>query len=90
MNRLTSRLSAGVAAFAALVLLAGCRLGYSNMGGFKGASICGLIILVLDVLAIIEIVNSNRDSTSKLIWCLVIFFMPLIGLALYYFIGRKG
>jgi hypothetical protein len=90
MNGLTSRLSAGVAAFAALVLLTGCRLGYSNMGGFKGASICGLIILVLDVLAIIEIINSDRDSTNKLIWCLVIFFMPLVGLLLYYFIGRRG
>lgn len=90
MNRLSSRLSAGVAAFAALVLLAGCSLGYSNMGGFRGAGLCGLIVLVLDMLAIIEILNSNRDSTSKLIWCLVIFFLPLVGLLLYYFVGRRG
>ncbi len=89
MTRTLSRLSTGAAALFSMLMLAGCRLGFRNMGGFRGAGLCGIIILVLDVLAIIEIVNSNRDGASKLIWCLVIFFLPLVGLIAYYFFGRR-
>lgn len=49
----------------------------------------GLIVLVLDVLALIEIVFSKDDGIRKAIWILMILFLPVLGLALWYFFGRK-
>ncbi|MCH7638598.1 MAG: PLDc_N domain-containing protein [Bacteroidetes bacterium] len=51
--------------------------------------ICGLILLVLDVIAIVEVINSSRSTGDKLLWSLLIFFFPFGGLLLYYFIGKK-
>lgn len=48
-----------------------------------------LVILILDVIAIMEIWKSSKDSNKKIIWTLVIIFLPILGLILYYFMGRK-
>ena len=32
--------------------------------------------------------NQSLDSTMKLVWVLVIIFLPLIGSLIYYFVGR--
>lgn len=53
--------------------------------GFGG--ILGLIILILDILAIVKVVTSNRSIGYKLAWCLIILFLPLIGLILYAILG---
>lgn len=55
-----------------------------------GNGICGLVILILDVVAIVDLLGQNRTSSSKLIWILVIIFLPVLGLILYYLIARKG
>lgn len=50
----------------------------------------GLLFLALPIIAIIHLLQSEfRDSTTKLIWALVIFFMPFIGPILYFLIGRN-
>ena len=54
-----------------------------------GGGLIGLIILVLDILAIIEIVKSGMSITAKLLWILIILVAPVIGLILYYLLGRK-
>ena len=51
-------------------------------------SVVGLIIFILDIVAIIEIVKSSRDLLSKLLWTLLILVLPLVGLIIYYFFGR--
>lgn len=51
------------------------------------AGIGGLIILVADIYAIIMILQSSAKTVEKLIWGLVIFFLPLIGLIIWYFAG---
>lgn len=51
--------------------------------------ICGLIILILDVIAIVEVINSSKSTGEKVLWCLLIFFLPVLGLILYHFIGKK-
>lgn len=49
-----------------------------------------LLTLLLPILAVISLLRSQyRDSTTKLVWLLVILFMPLAGPVLYYIIGRK-
>ena len=40
----------------------------------------GLIVLALNIYAIVMIVQSSAKGIEKLIWSLVVFFLPLIGL----------
>ncbi len=50
----------------------------------------GLIIFILDIIAIVEVLKSSRDTLSKLLWILLVLFFPLGGLVLYYLLGRKA
>jgi hypothetical protein len=74
-----------------LVALSGC--GPDNLvQGLRnpfGYGVCGLILVVLDVIAIVEIINSARSTGDKLLWSLVIIVFPFIGLLAYYFFGKK-
>jgi hypothetical protein len=47
----------------------------------------GLIILIADIYAIVMILQSSAQSIEKLIWSLVVFFLPLIGLIIWFFAG---
>ena len=53
-------------------------------------SIGGLLLLILAIFCILQVVQSGMDSTKKLIWILVILFLPLIGSILWLLIGRKA
>ena len=53
-------------------------------------SIIGLIILILDILAVIQVVKSSMDGGKKALWIVLILLLPVIGLILYYLIGRKS
>jgi len=54
------------------------------------SGLIGLIIFVLDVWAIAQIINSGAERTQKIIWVLVVAFLPVIGLIAWYFAGPKG
>ncbi len=54
-----------------------------------GLGCCGFIILILDILALIEVVGSNQSTGNKVLWALIIIFFPILGLILYHFFGRK-
>ena len=54
------------------------------MGG-----ILGLIVLVLDIVAILEIVKSSKAGGQKALWIILVLVLPVIGLIAYYFVGRK-
>ena len=47
----------------------------------------GLIILIADIYAIVLILQSSAESIEKLVWSLVVFFLPLIGLIIWYLAG---
>ena len=47
----------------------------------------GLIILIAEIYAIVMILQSPAQPLEKLIWALVVFFLPLIGLVIWYFAG---
>lgn len=80
------------ASFLALttVLLAGCGgptlIDYANHGW--GLGICGTIVLIMDIIAIIEVAGSDRTFGSKVLWVLILIFFPVGGLLIYYFFGR--
>jgi len=47
----------------------------------------GLIILIVDIFAIVMIMQSSAKGVEKLVWSLVVLLLPLIGLILWYFAG---
>jgi hypothetical protein len=53
-----------------------------NMLSYSGGLV-GLIILILDLIVIFEVMNSNREIGGKLGWSLLVFFFPVVGLILY-------
>jgi hypothetical protein len=53
-----------------------------NMLSYSGGLV-GLIILILDLIVIFEVMNSNRQISGKLGWSLGVFFFPVVGLILY-------
>ncbi len=53
-------------------------------------SIIGLVILVLDILAIVQVVKSGMTGGKKALWIILILVLPVIGLILYYLVGKKS
>lgn len=52
-------------------------------------AIIGIIILIADIWAIIQIVQSSASTGMKVVWVLIILFLPLIGLIIWFFLGPK-
>lgn len=47
----------------------------------------GLIVLLADIYAVVMILQSSAKTFEKLVWALVVFLLPLIGLIIWYFAG---
>ena len=52
--------------------------------------IIGLLILIANIFAIVKIVQSSADTANKVIWVLVVFILPIIGLIAWYVAGPGG
>ena len=50
-------------------------------------SLMGLVILVLDVIAIVSILKSGADTGTKLLWVILVILLPVIGMVLYFLMG---
>jgi len=50
----------------------------------------GLILLALDIWAIISVVGSRAGTGTKVIWVLVILFLPLLGFIAWLFFGPRA
>ena len=50
----------------------------------------GLLVLIGDIWAIINIFQSSASNEKKLLWTLVVILLPLLGLILWYFLGPRG
>ena len=48
-----------------------------------------ILILVLDIIVIIDVLKSSMDTVKKILWIVLIILLPVIGLILYYLVGRK-
>ena len=55
------------------------------MGG-----ILGLIVLVLDIIAIVDVLKSSMDTGKKALWIILVLILPVIGMVLYFLIGKKA
>lgn len=51
--------------------------------------ILGLLVLVLDIVAIVDVLKSSMDTGKKTLWVVLIIFLPVIGMVLYFLLGNK-
>jgi hypothetical protein len=49
----------------------------------------GLLHLILWIIAVVDIVKSNKSLVAKFVWIVIVLIFPLVGLILYYLFGRK-
>jgi hypothetical protein len=49
----------------------------------------GILVLVIDVLAILDVLKSNREIEKKILWIVVILLLPLLGAIAWYGVSRK-
>jgi hypothetical protein len=52
-------------------------------------SIIGLAVLILDIWAIINVVQAKGDLLKKVLWILLVLILPVVGLLIWYFMGPK-
>lgn len=53
-------------------------------------SLIGLVILILDIVAIVSVVAGRGSLGRKLLWTLLILVLPVLGMLLYFLIGRSS
>ncbi len=49
----------------------------------------GLIVLIADVWALVNVFQSSADTGRKVLWTVLIIVLPLLGFILWYFLGPK-
>jgi len=54
------------------------------MGG-----LLGIVVLVLDIIAIVDAVKSSMETGKKALWILLILILPIVGMILYFLLGKK-
>lgn len=50
-------------------------------------SLIGLVVLILDVVALVSLLKSGADSGTKILWVLLIVLLPVLGMVLYFLMG---
>lgn len=66
------------------LLLSGCGPNLIDRVTGPVGGICGLILVILDIVALVNLWQSGRSTGDKVLWTLLIVFFPLGGLILYY------
>ncbi|MFT4606286.1 MAG: hypothetical protein ACI9W4_003036 [Rhodothermales bacterium] len=72
------------------IILTGCGgpTFVDRIGGGFSMGICGSIILILDIIALAQIIGTNWSFGRKAMWALIIVFFPVGGLLLWWFFGK--
>ena len=52
-------------------------------------SLLGLLILFADVWAIVNIFQSQADTTRKVLWTVLVLVLPVLGFILWFFLGPR-
>jgi len=52
-------------------------------------SLVGAVVLGLDIIAMLSVLIGSSGVMRKLIWIAVIFLLPIVGMGLYFLIGRS-
>ncbi|TJY62355.1 PLDc_N domain-containing protein [Sinimarinibacterium sp. CAU 1509] len=57
---------------------------------FSGMGLWGFLVLVADIWAIVSTVQSSATTGKKVLWILLIAFLPVLGFVLWLFLGPRG
>lgn len=57
---------------------------------FEYPGLWGTILLVLDIWAILNVVQSRSDTLKKAIWIVVILLLPLLGFIIWLLTGPRS
>lgn len=57
--------------------------------GIEIAGLGGLILLVLNVWAFVSIIGSGASTGAKVLWCLLIWLLPLLGFIIWFIAGPR-
>ena len=49
----------------------------------------GVIVLIADVWAIVNVFQSTGDTGKKVLWTVLVIILPVLGFILWYFLGPK-
>jgi hypothetical protein len=52
-------------------------------------SLWGLIVLVADIWAIVNILQSGSDTGKKVLWTVIVIVLPVLGFILWLFLGPR-
>jgi hypothetical protein len=69
---------------------AAMKKGGTIMFGTGINSVLGVLILIGDIWAIINIFQSSVSNEKKLIWIVAVVLLPLLGLILWFFLGPRN
>jgi hypothetical protein len=50
----------------------------------------GFLVFVLDIWAIVSVVNSRKSVFKKVIWIVIILFLPILGFILWAIFGPRA
>ncbi len=53
-------------------------------------SLTGAVILILDIFAIVSVLVGTSGVMRKLLWIAVVLLLPILGMVLYFLIGRSA
>lgn len=52
--------------------------------------ILGFIILVADIWAIVNVLQSAASTGKKVLWTVIVLLLPVVGLIAWFFLGPKS
>ncbi len=52
-------------------------------------SLWGVLVLIADIWAIVNILQSQADTGKKVIWTVVVILLPVLGFILWFFLGPR-
>ena len=52
--------------------------------------IIGLLILIADIWAIVNIMGSGASIGAKVLWTVLVLVLPVLGLIIWFFAGPRG
>lgn len=57
---------------------------------FEYGGLLGLIILVADIWAIVNVVGSSSSVGKKVLWVVLVLLLPVVGFILWFFLGPRA
>jgi succinate dehydrogenase/fumarate reductase cytochrome b subunit len=57
---------------------------------FGNHGLWGILVLIADIWAIINIAQSSASNGKKVLWIVLVLLLPVVGVIVWFFIGPRG